>query len=72
MCLSHWKLVPQDQQRAVTRTWGLFSRAKSAVRSLERRKDYLAARDAAVTCAQAALAGPLTAVPESLSPDATP
>lgn len=56
MCLKHWKLVPQPEQRAVYRTWGAMARAKSAIRTLERRKDYLAARDAAVASAQAAIA----------------
>lgn len=55
MCLPHWKLVPQEQQRAVLRTWGAFSRAKSATRALEHRKDYLTARDAAVATVQAAI-----------------
>lgn len=65
MCLKHWKLVPPEQQRAVYRTWRALSQAKSAIRTLERRKDYLAARDAAVAAAQAAMGA--AALPEMSS-----
>jgi hypothetical protein len=57
MCGQHWRLVPAPQQLAVYRTWG----ALTAVVPRGRRaaphvvSDYLAAKDAAIASARAAL-----------------
>lgn len=55
MCASHWKLVPHAQQQAVYRTWGRFSRGVDVKARLAARPEYLAARDAAIEIAQAAI-----------------
>ena len=55
MCASHWRLVPHEQQREVNRTWRAFNGASGPTNALAARKTYLAARDAAVESAQAAI-----------------
>jgi len=57
MCGPHWKLVPADEQLALYRAWGGLRRldhtGKRAPKQLL--EDFLAAKDAAIASAQAAL-----------------
>ena len=59
MCASHWRLVPHEQQQAVNRTWRYFNGAPGPRAALAARRDYLAARDAAIDSV-AALVNPAT------------
>lgn len=57
MCFQHWRLVPEDRQRAVWRTWrrynGVHGVGKAYVAKL--RIDYETERDAAIATVRAVL-----------------
>lgn len=55
MCATHWRLVPHEHQRAVNATWRVFRDAPGPRAALSARRDYLAARDAAVDAVTTAL-----------------
>ena len=52
MCFQHWQLVPADLAKAVYRTLGYYEHANGALNIGRARRDYLAAREAAITSVQ--------------------
>ena len=58
MCGPHWRLVPPPQQLAVYRTWNALTRLQPTGKRAPKQlfADYLAAKDAAIASARAALA----------------
>lgn len=54
MCATHWRLVPHEHQRAVNATWQQYREATLGG-MFSARREYLAARDAAVDAVTTAL-----------------
>ena len=61
MCGPHWRLVPPAEQLAVYRSWNALSLFQPTGKKAPPRlfTDYLAAKDAAIASARAALDQPL-------------
>lgn len=65
MCGPHWRLVPPPQQLAVYRTWNALTRLQPTGKRAtpQQLSAYLAAKDAAIASARAALGQPTTDTP---------
>lgn len=58
MCIAHWRLVPNDLQRAVKRTWASFRLCLVPARRLQRLRFYRDASAAATASVQQQITSP--------------